>query len=47
MFQIPEYGIIRLDGESGNIRNNRDRLKRGGGLLFYVSNKYLNYTTVI
>ena len=40
MLNIPYHKIFRLDRCSGNIRNGRNNMKRGGGLLFYVSDKY-------
>ena len=47
MLDIPNFTIFRLDRNSGNIRNSRNNLKRGGGLLFYVSNKHSDYISII
>ena len=46
MVNIPNYKMIRLDRETGNIRNNRNKLKRGGGLLFFVCDKLAKYTSI-
>ena len=47
MLNIPGYKILRLDRTAGNIRNARDRPKRGGGLLFYISERYSNNVSII
>ena len=47
LINIPNYKIYRLDRNSGNIRNSRNNLKKGGGLLFYVSNKYESDVSII
>ena len=47
MINIPNYKMIRLDRESGNTRNNSNKLNRGGGLLFYVHERIAKYTSFI
>ena len=47
MINIPEYNVMRLDREAGNIRSASNKVKRGGGVLFYVHSKFVNYTTII
>ena len=44
MIQIPGYDHIRLDRESGDIRNGNNHPKRGGGLIVYYKKHLSPYT---
>ena len=47
MLNLVNYKIFILDRASGDIRNSKNKLKRGGGLVIYVHDKYSKYVTIL
>ena len=47
LINMQGFKIYRLDREKGDSRNKSGKLKRGGGLIFYVKKDLAKYVTII
>ena len=47
LISIENYNLYRQDREVGNILNQSNRLKKGGGLVIYIGSKFRNHSTQI